>query len=143
MGADAPHTGQHFIAWDLRQSPQFLMDLRGFDPLFEQAYAFGDNRPVISAIVVLGLPGGKKLAISLGLNPADPASLDAAPAREAALQRIRELTHAFPYYAQPRAVALTLEPWTPESTLLTPTLKLKRKNLAAHFAGVIDSLYSR
>ena len=113
------------------------------DPLFEQAYVFGDNRPFIAAIVVLGLPGWKKLASSLGLNPADPASLDAATARETALQRIRALTHAFPYYAQPRAVALTLEPWTPESTLLTPTLKLKRKNLAAHFAGVIDSLYRR
>jgi long-subunit acyl-CoA synthetase (AMP-forming) len=61
----------------------------------------------------------------------------------AALERIRTLTHTFAYYAQPRAVALTLEPWTGENTLMTPTLKLKRNNLATHFAVDIEGLYRR
>jgi len=49
----------------------------------------------------------------------------------------------FPHYAQPRAVALTLAPWTVDSTLITPTLKLKRNNLAAHFAAEVEALYQR
>lgn len=53
------------------------------------------------------------------------------------------LTRALPHYAQPRAVALTLDPWTIENTLMTPTLKLKRNNLAARFAADIDRLYRR
>ena len=57
--------------------------------------------------------------------------------------RIKELTKAFPYYAQPRAVALTLEPWTVENGLITPTLKLKRANLVARYGHVIERLYRR
>ena len=75
--------------------------------------------------------------------PYELASLQAPSARAAVLQRVRELTRAFPQHAQPRAVALTLEPWTIENTLITPTLKLKRQNLAAHFAAEIERLYQR
>jgi long-chain acyl-CoA synthetase len=113
------------------------------DPLFEQAYAFGDNRPFIACIVVLSRAGWERLAGALQLNPDALASLQAPSARAAVLQRIGELTRAFPQHAQPRAVALTLEPWTIENTLITPTLKLKRHNLAAHFAAEIERLYQR
>ena len=113
------------------------------DPLFEQAYAFGDNRPFIASIVVLGRGPWERLARGLGLDPADPASLHAPAAVHAALERIKELTQGFPYYAQPRAVALTLEPWTVENGLITPTLKLKRNNLVARFGDVIEGLYRR
>ncbi|MEP7295264.1 MAG: long-chain fatty acid--CoA ligase [Burkholderiales bacterium] len=113
------------------------------DPLFEQAYVFGDNRPFIAGIVVLGRAAWEQLAVELHLDAGAPTSLQAAVAREAALQRINELTRGFPHYAQPRAVALTLEPWTVENTLITPTLKLKRNNLAARFALLIEQLYRR
>jgi len=39
-------------------------------------------------------------------------------------------------------VLLTLEPWTLENSLLTPTLKLKRLNLAARFGQAIEALYA-
>lgn len=113
------------------------------DGLFEQAYAFGDNRPFIACIVVLSRSGWAALAQDLGLDAGDPASLDSAVAREAALKRIRVLTAAFPHYAQPRVVGLTLTPWTVENSLMTPTLKLKRKNLAAHFEAKIEALYKK
>jgi long-chain acyl-CoA synthetase len=113
------------------------------DPLFEQACVFGENRSFISAIVVLAAEPWRSLAGELGLDPEAPASLASAAAREAALKRIRAATASFPYYAQPRAVALTREPWTIENTLITPTLKLKRNNIAARFGEVIDGLYRR
>jgi long-chain acyl-CoA synthetase len=113
------------------------------DALFEQAYVFGDNRPFIACIVVLNRTEWARLAESLHLDASLPASLDDGAARAAALARIRSLTHSFPYYAQPRAVCLTLEPWTPENTLMTPTLKIKRNNLGARFAAQIVALYQR
>ena len=85
----------------------------------------------------------KRQAHGLGLDPASPASLQAPAAVQAALERIKELTKTFPYYAQPRAVALTLEPWSVENGLITPTLKLKRSNLVARYADVVDGLYRR
>ena len=113
------------------------------DPLFEQAWAFGDDRPFIGCVVVLAAGPWEKLARSLGLDPRAPASLASPAAREAALARIRAATASFPHYAQPRAVCLTLEPWTIESTLITPTLKLKRNNLQARFAAEVEALYRR
>ncbi|NHZ66662.1 AMP-dependent synthetase/ligase [Massilia genomosp. 1] len=112
-------------------------------PVFEQAYAFGDNRPFIACAVVLSQAGWAAMAAELKLDPEAADSLRAPAAAALALKRIRELTKGFPHYAQPRAVALTRTPWTSENSLLTPTLKLKRLNLANHFATEIERLYQR
>jgi long-chain acyl-CoA synthetase len=40
-------------------------------------------------------------------------------------------------------VWLSLEPWTVENSLMTPTLKLKRHNLMARFEQEIEGLYRR
>ncbi len=113
------------------------------DPLFEQAYVFGDNRPFITCVVVLNSAQWMRRATSLKLDPLLPSSLKHSEARTAILAHIRLLTRDFPHYAQPRAVHLTTTPWTPENTLLTPTLKIKRNNLAVHFAADIAALYRR
>lgn len=113
------------------------------DPWFEQAYVFGDDKPFIACAVVLGQSGWIRLATELNLNLQAYASLREPRALALALQRIREVTRAFPHYAQPRAVVLSLAPWTTENTLLTPTLKLKRLNLASHFSADIERLYQR
>src|SRR5664280_447956 len=111
------------------------------DPLFEMAYVFGDNRPFVACIVVLNHALWTQLAASLQLDPSAPSSLQESTARSAALERIRALTRGFPQYAQPRAVGLTLLAWTTENALMTPTLKIKRNNLAAHFNAQIEALY--
>lgn len=113
------------------------------DTLFDQAYAFGDNHPFIGCIVVLNPAQWQALAHTLDLNPDDAAALNDIAASKAVLERIRSLTASFPYYAQPRAVRLTLEPWTIENTLMTPTLKLKRKHLAQHFEAEVTAMYRR
>ena len=48
----------------------------------------------------------------------------------------------FPKYAVPRSVVLSLEPWTIENTMLTPTLKLKRLNLHARFEAELAAMYA-
>lgn len=113
------------------------------DVVFEQAYAFGENSPFIACAVVLSRAYWLELSGSLGLNPDDAASLKSPQAQKAVVQRIKALTKNFPYYAQPRAAILTLEAWTVENTLITPTLKLKRNNLLAHFAEDIKAVYTR
>ncbi len=113
------------------------------DPGFEQVYVFGDNSPFIGCAVVLSKKYWAELTGSLNLNPDDVGSLKSAQAVEAVVNRIRALTQSFPYYAQPKAAILSLEPWTIENSLITPTLKLKRNNLAAHFADDIQAMYHR
>jgi long-chain acyl-CoA synthetase len=111
------------------------------DPLFEQVFVVGDNRPFIACVAVVNAAEWKRLAASLGLDASDPAALYHPLVRKAALARIEVQTRTFARYAMPRAVYLTLEAWTIENTLMTPTLKLKRNNLMALFTREIDALY--
>ncbi|OGB67403.1 MAG: AMP-dependent synthetase [Burkholderiales bacterium RIFCSPLOWO2_12_FULL_64_99] len=113
------------------------------DPLFEQAFVLGEQRPFIAAVVVMNPQVWAQLAQSLQLDPKDPASLQAPAAMKAALARIQQAAASFPHYAVPRKVWLTLEPWTIENTMMTPTLKLKRNNLMSRFAAEIERLYAR
>ena len=112
------------------------------DSSFEQAYAFGENSPFIGCAVVLSQRFWQELSTSLGLDPLDPKSLKDAAAVDVVVKRVRELTSSLPFYAQPKAAILSLEPWTIENTLITPTLKLKRNNLASHFADDIARIYA-
>ena len=48
----------------------------------------------------------------------------------------------FPGYAQVRRVMVTLDPWTMENGLLTPTLKLKRPKVMEKYGAEIGQLYA-
>lgn len=112
------------------------------DPVFEQAYAFGDNAQFIACALVLNQRYWHELSAALSLDPNNPDNLHLLQVTDVVLKRVRELTRSFPFYAQPKAVILSLEPWTIENTLITPTLKLKRNNLAKYFASDINRIYA-
>ncbi len=127
-------TGEKIAPVDLEQA--ILADAG-----YEQVYVFGDNRPFIACSVVVTQAYWQQMQAKAGISVCAPDSEEAAKARALILKRIRELTTSFPYYAQPRGVIVTLTPWSVENSLLTPTLKLKRNNLAAHFAAQVEALY--
>ena len=110
------------------------------DPLFAQAFVVGDDRPFIGCVVVLDPARWQQWAAGLQVSP-DAGSLDNPMVRQQALQRVQAATSSFPRPAMPRAVYLSLEPWTLQNSLMTPTLKLKRKNLQGHFAAAIEAMY--
>lgn len=112
------------------------------DTLFDQALVIGEGRPYIAAIIVLNRSAWETLAYSLALPPADPAALDSSRIGEVVLDKMRGLLHAFPGHAQVRAVHLTLEPWSIENGLLTPTMKMKRPEIEKRFAEEIRQLYA-
>jgi len=113
------------------------------DPLFEQVFVVGEQRPFIACVAVVQRDEWRRLAEELGLDPDDAASLSHPDAQKAALARIEHVTSSFARYAVPRAVTLTLEPWTIDNTFMTPTLKLKRNNLMGHFGAQIELLYQK
>ncbi len=111
------------------------------DPLFQQALAIGDDRPFIAALCVVQPDKWRELCSDLGLDPDDDASLDAKPAVQAAIRRIKKAASGFPNYGVPRMVKLLRNPWTIENGMLTPTLKLKRNMIRRTYADEIDQLY--
>ncbi|MES2611764.1 MAG: long-chain fatty acid--CoA ligase [Pseudomonadota bacterium] len=113
------------------------------DPLLEQAFVVGENRPFIACVAVLRRDEWQRLAGDLGLAAADPDSLNHPAVHRAVLARIEKSTASFARYAVPRAVHLTLAPWSIENGFMTPTLKLKRAPLMAHFTQQIDGMYQQ
>lgn len=108
------------------------------DPLFKQALVVGDRMPFLVAVIVLDPDLWDFFAANNGLDLQQPNH----PASKLILQaRIVPLLANMPRYAQIRAIHLTLEPWTIEAGLLTPTLKVKRNRVIPLFATEIDHLY--
>ena len=113
------------------------------EPLFDQAMVVGEGRPCLAALLVLNRREWEKLAASLGLKVDEPESLAHSAAQTAALSKIKAALRGFPRYARVRAVYLTLEPWSVENGLITPTMKLKRPVMEQRFAEKIAQLYER
>ena len=113
------------------------------DPLFEQVFVVGEDRPFIACVAVVNKVEWAAIAQSLGLDPDLDESLQHAAAERAVLTHIEKQTKSFAKYAVPRAVHLVREPWTIDNGLMTPTLKLKRKNLMSRFADDIEQMYGK
>ena len=127
-------TGEKISPADLELS---LLD----DPLIEQIMVLGDHRPYISAIAVLNAENWQLFAAENGWDASSPETLRQPAVVQAVLKRLQALSVDFPSYAQPRALLLTLEPWSVENQLLTPTMKVKRKPILARYAEEIESIY--
>lgn len=112
------------------------------DPLLLQTMTVGEGMPFISAVVVLHKEHWKELAESLQLDPNDPNSLQNKRAIQYVLKRVKSATKDFPQYGVPRSVILTLEPWSIDNGMLTPTLKLKRRVIKAKYQDQIAALYA-
>ena len=111
------------------------------DPLFEQVMLLGEGKPYLAVMTVLNADQWMKLCVEKGFD-AGPASTRLKPVEEALRARIAAQMKEFPGYAQVRRVTATLEPWTVENGLLTPTMKLKRAKVMEKFNAEIDGMYS-
>jgi long-chain acyl-CoA synthetase len=112
------------------------------DPLFAQAMVVGEGMPYLAALIVLGPEAWLEAAKTLSLDAGDPASLKSAALLRAVRDKIRRLLRRFPSHTRVRETWLTLQPWTIENGLITPTLKIKRAQIEQRFAREIRELYA-
>jgi long-chain acyl-CoA synthetase len=108
------------------------------DPVFAQVAVVGEGRRFLAALAVLDKAAWQQFAAANGLDANAP---DAAAAKARLLALIGKRAADLPRHAQVRALYVTLEPWTIEQGLLTPTLKIKRDALQRQFAQEIGTLY--
>ncbi len=111
------------------------------DTLFEQVMLVGEGKPYLSVITVLNQELWKKLASEKDFA-ADAGALRTNEVEKQLLAHIAAQMREFPGYAQVRRVTATLEPWTVENGLLTPTLKLRRQRVMERFHAQLDQMYS-
>ncbi len=112
------------------------------DALFEQILVIGEQRSFLSVIVVLNQEMWPAVAAGLGVDSKDPESLKSQAVKEALLERVSAQLKDFPGYARVYQLTATLEPWSIENGLTTPTLKVKRAQVMELFADDIEAMYS-
>ncbi len=111
-------------------------------PLFEQCLVLGEGRSYLSALVVLDGEQWFRHAQELGVDPMDRDALQSKPVERHLCRLITGQLGNFPGYARIRRVCATLEPWTVDNGLMTPTMKVKRQQVMRHHAADIERLYT-
>src|SRR5262249_39064644 len=113
-------------------------------PLVGQACVIGDDRPFVSALLVLDSEVAPAWAKQHGLDGASLAELAENPEMRAEIeQEVAEANKRFSNVEQVKKFALLGEEWLPDSEELTPTMKLKRRGIHTKYADVIEDLYRR
>ncbi|MSO88085.1 MAG: long-chain fatty acid--CoA ligase [Acidimicrobiia bacterium] len=112
-------------------------------PLVSQACAIGDNRPFVSALVVLDGELAPVWAKEHGIDGASLAELAQHPAVIAEINAGLETTMArFNNAERVKKVSILSTEWLADSDELTPTSKLKRRGVHAKYAAEIAALYA-
>ena len=115
-------------------------------PLVGQACVVGEQRPFVAALVVLDPDAAAAWARGHGLE-GDAASMDALAENPEVIAEIEsglaEVMSRFNNAEAVKKVKVLAEEWLPDSDLLTPTSKLKRRGILAKFADEIDELYAK
>jgi long-chain acyl-CoA synthetase len=110
------------------------------DTLFEQVMLIGEGKPFLSLMTVLNAAQWQKFADEHGFGTGSAVLRDPAVEKDL-LKRVSAQMKEFPGYAQVRRITATLELWSVENGLLTPTLKLRRSRVMEKFQAELDQMY--
>ncbi len=112
-------------------------------PLIAQAAVIGDNRPFVSALLVLDAEVAPGWAARHGIEYSSLEELAAHPEVQAAItDGVEQAMAGFNNAERVKKWTLLTEEWQPDSDLLTPTFKLKRRGVNECFKSEIEALYS-
>ncbi|MCB0970040.1 MAG: long-chain fatty acid--CoA ligase [Acidimicrobiales bacterium] len=112
-------------------------------PLVGQAAAIGDQRPFVSALVVLDPDTAPAWAAQHGLGDLSLSELAEHPEVIAEIEsHLDEVMEPFNNAERVKKVRVLGEEWLPDSDILTPTSKLKRRGVTKQYADEIEALYT-
>jgi len=112
-------------------------------PLIGQACAIGDDKPFVSALLVLDPDVAKAWAARRGLSNASLAELASDPELIAEVESgLPQAMASFNGAEKVKRVRILGADWLPDSEELTPTSKLKRRAIHAKYAAEIDEMYA-
>jgi long-chain acyl-CoA synthetase len=112
-------------------------------PLVGQAAAIGDNKPFVAALVTLDPDVAPVWAKQHDIEYDSLHDLARDPAViEAIEQGLKDVMAQFNNAERVKKVTILGEEWLPDSDVLTPTSKLKRRGILARYNDVIDDIYA-
>jgi long-chain acyl-CoA synthetase len=117
--------------------------LKGASPLIGQACVIGDGRSYNTALIVLDSDFGPAWAAQNGLEATDLESLARDERMRAAVQAGVDAANAqLARVEQIKKFIVVEGDWLPGGDEITPTMKLKRKPIAAKYAAQIEEIYA-
>jgi long-chain acyl-CoA synthetase len=112
--------------------------------LIGQACVIGEGRPFIAALVVLDPEVAMGWALRNDIQPTSLMELaDHPDVRREIDHEVAAAMDSFNQAERVKKVAVLHEEWLPDSEELTPTMKVKRRGIAAKYAREIEDLYRR
>lgn len=108
------------------------------EAIFEQVMLVGEQRPYLSLLVVLNPEILRELEKK---HKIEEQSTDQSKLKEILLEHISHRLAEFPGYARIKQVGICPQAWTIDNSLLTPTMKCRRKQIHAHYSSLIESMY--
>jgi long-subunit acyl-CoA synthetase (AMP-forming) len=117
--------------------------LKASHALIGQACCIGDARPYNVALLVLDPDASAAFAAAHGLDDASPATLSQNAEVQAQIAlAVEEANSHLSRVEQIKKFRVLGEDWVPDSDILTPTSKLKRRGVNERYADVIEALYA-
>jgi long-subunit acyl-CoA synthetase (AMP-forming) len=116
--------------------------LKTGSPLIGQAATIGDARPYNTALIVLDADYAPQWAAQRGLRGTTLEELATDPQMIEAVQAgVDEANKRLARVEQLKKFTIVKGDWLPGGDELTPTMKLKRKPIAAKYAAEIEAMY--
>ncbi|MEE8600911.1 AMP-dependent synthetase/ligase [Euzebya tangerina] len=111
-------------------------------PMIGQACVIGDDRPYLTALLVLDPDTAPGWAASQGIEATTLPELAADPGLQAAVDAgIAEVLRQFNNVERIKKWTILGDDWLPDSEQLTATMKLKRRGVHAAYAEEIEAMY--
>jgi len=125
-------------------APQNIEKLIGKDFFIDQIIAIGDKRNFVSALIVPAFESLEAWAHKKKIQFQDNEELISHPhVIDFFRQRIDEQSKKLAQYETIKKFKLLAKPFTQEGGEITPTLKLKRKQINDKFKALIDTMYHK
>lgn len=123
-------------------APQMIESKLVIDKYIEQAVIVADKHKFVSALLVPEYRLLRKYAEEQGIEVADGAALCAnGEVRRMVGERIGMMQQDLAHYEKVKRFVLLPEPFSIENGELTNTLKVKRRVVYEHYAGIISAIY--
>ena len=123
-------------------APQPIENELKLDKYISQAFVYGDRKPYLVALLTPNLERLIDLGRDLEIDYIDIDELVAHERVKSIYQeRVQELNASYPPYKTIKRFAVLPREFTIEGGELTPTLKLKRKEIYSKYKEVIEELY--
>jgi long-chain acyl-CoA synthetase len=113
-------------------------------PIISQVMVVGDQKPFIAALVTIDVETLPAWCKEHGRPPATPVSdlCDDADLRATVQQAVDDANKAVSHAEAIKAFTILPDDFTEANGMITPSLKVKRAVVAAHYADVIATIYA-